>query len=181
MKPIPDHFGVFYRREDYAGVGRRLLIDVLDSAFAAVVATCISVLILLINIENRELTDLMISLVWICVWFGYFVVVKRSNLRTLGYRMLGVRVVNLKGERPSIIALAVRLLFVFGGPFNFLIDLIWITDNQNRQAMRDHFAGTYVIKRDAEPSGVGRIVWTPHHILGFNFIFKEVRSDVGGQ
>jgi hypothetical protein len=71
-----------------------------------------------------------------------------------------------------------------GRPFNILIDLLWIGNDARRQALRDKFAGTYVIRRGAEPIARGPIRYEYYTILGNNFIFAEVRPDakarVGG-
>lgn len=36
------------------------------------------------------------------VWLGYFVFLKASRYRTLGYVLGGARIVNYRGERPGI-------------------------------------------------------------------------------
>ena len=109
------------------------------------------------------------------VGFGYFVLLKRSRFRTLGYRLLRARIVNLQGSRPSIYALTIRLLFAVLGPLNFLLDLMWIPGDRYRQALRDKFAHTYVIRDRAEPVARGGIIYTSYHVLGMAFIFPEVR------
>jgi len=44
------------------------------------------------------------------------------------------------------------------------------------QALRDKFAHTYVIRRDAVPTGTGRIAYAHYTLLGTSYLFKEVRS-----
>lgn len=60
-----------------------------------------------------------------------------------------------------------------------LIDVIWLTNDERRQALRDKFAHTYVIRSGAVPLGHGAIVYTPYTILGTNFLFAEVRPARG--
>src|SRR5688572_17440627 len=108
--------------------------------------------------------------------FVYLVVLKHSRFRTLGYLVGGIRIVNIHGERPSIWSLAIRALFAVFGPFNMLIDVMWITTDERRQ---DKFAHTYVILDRAVPLGDGAIVYATYTILGWNFLFAEVRAVKG--
>jgi len=103
------------------------------------------------------------------------VLLKRSKFRTVGYVVAGAKIVNLKGERPSILSLFGRLLFAFVGPLNALIDLFWLTGDVDRQALRDKFASTYVVKRNAIPAGTGTIVFRTYMFWGMTFLFKEVK------
>ncbi len=151
-----------------------MLIDFVDALVATV--TCIVVTIVLaVFVTNTSFLRATIALTWILGWFAYFVLLKRSRYRTLGYVMAGARVVNLQGERPSILSLVGRLLFVAGGPANFLIDLLWISSDPSRQAIRDKFAHTYVVRKTATPEGSGRIVYRTYNMLGTTFLFQEVQ------
>ena len=109
------------------------------------------------------------------VWFGYFVLLKGSRFRTLGYVIAAAQIVSLKGERPSILSLTGRLLFALAGPLNFFLDILWLTGDGDRQALRDKFAGTYVVRRHSRPAGVGTIVLRTYMFSGMTFLFKEVR------
>jgi uncharacterized RDD family membrane protein YckC len=174
MTSSPEH-GVTYQPSDYIGVWRRVAIDLVDVfvAFAISLAATI-VLSLIISNDDRLLLATLVA--WVAVWFGYFVLLKRSSFRTLGYILGRARIVNLQGTTPSIASLFLRLLFAMLGPLNFLFDLFWIPSDPCRQALRDKFAHTYVIRRFASPSGTGRIGYIPYTILGGSFIFQEVRQ-----
>jgi uncharacterized RDD family membrane protein YckC len=172
-----EQIGVFYRRDDYIGAGKRLLIDFVDT----VVATGVSVLIsaaLIVLVPDDNVVYAGIALTWVVIWLAYFVLLKRSRFRTLGYLIMGARVVNLRGERPSVASLLARLLFVVGGPANFLIDLFWITSDPCRQAIRDKFAHTYVVRNAAAPLGTGKIVYRTYAMFGTMFLFQEVAGAV---
>ena len=56
-----------------------------------------------------------------------------------------------------------------------LIDIVWGTSDEHRQALRDTFAQIYVILGGAVLTGQGAIVYTPYTIFGANFLFAEVR------
>jgi uncharacterized RDD family membrane protein YckC len=89
------------------------------------------------------------------VFWAYEVVLKRSTVRTVGYRLTGCRIVNLQGERPSLFALTFRSLLWLFGPFNLLFDLLWCGIDDDRQTLRDRFAETCLINEGAMPIGTG--------------------------
>jgi uncharacterized RDD family membrane protein YckC len=166
--------GVYYRREDYAGVARRLLIDLVD--FPVAILLC-SMVVGAVWVLVADLEDWGGVLLLLCgaVWFGYFVLLKHSRFRTLGYVIAGAQIVNMKGDRPGILSLSGRLLFALAGPINFLFDILWLTGDKDRQAFRDKFAGTYVVRKHSSPAGVGAIVMRTYMFWGMTFLFKEVR------
>lgn len=170
-----DEEGVYYDLDDYVGAWRRVLIDISD-VIVAVVLCCLVLLPLLFLLpEDEHVWTQAFFFVCSAVWFVYFVILKRSRFRTLGYVIGGARIVNLQGNRPSVVSLIIRLLFALIGPFNFVVDLLWVGCDSYRQALRDKFAHTYVIRNDAQPAGHGRIEYANYTILGFNFLFREVR------
>jgi uncharacterized RDD family membrane protein YckC len=165
---------VYYRREDYLGVARRFLIDLVDFPVALFLSLSV---IGAVWTFVADLEDWGVVLLLLCgaVWFGYFVLLKGSRFRTLGYVIAGAQIVNLKGERPSFLSLTGRLLFALAGPLNFFFDILWLTGDADRQAFRDKFASTYVVRRNARPAGVGTIVFRTYMFSGMTFLFKEVR------
>lgn len=165
--------GVYYRPDDYLGVLRRLLIEIVDLPIA--VALSILLVGAVWSVAPAGDPEGIVLLVSSLVWFGYFVVLKGSRFRTVGYVVAGAQIVNLKGGRPSFLSLFGRLLFAFVGPLNVLIDLFWLTGDPNRQALRDKFAGTYVIRRSAVPAGTGSIVLRTYMFWGMTFLFREVK------
>lgn len=167
--------GVYFEPNDYLGVGRRLFIDFIDTS-AAIVLSVIATWILLTVWPLEESLGAALLASWVLIWFCYFVLLKRSRFRTLGYFFGGARIVNLQGERPGIFSLLARLLFVAGGPANFFIDLFWIPSDPCRQAIRDKFAHTYVVRKNAVPAGSGVIVYRTYVMLGTTFLFQEVKG-----
>jgi uncharacterized RDD family membrane protein YckC len=107
---------------------------------------------------------------------SYMVVLKRSRFRTLGYRLGGVKIVGLDGGPPSYPSLLLRFTFTALGPLNWCIDLLWLSHDPHRQALRDKFANTYVIRTDAQPAGEGRIVLRYYHIIFYNCLFREIEA-----
>jgi hypothetical protein len=66
------------------------------------------------------------------------------------------------------------MLFMVLGPINYLLDLVWMSNEAQRQALRDKFADTYVVKKRATPVGSGELIHGYYEILCYNFLFREV-------
>src|SRR5207253_1833310 len=115
------------------GLFRRLWIDLVDGVVLLII-WIISYLVMRM-ILSRDVVSQMLFPTVIGTTFVYLVVLKRVA-RTLGYVLGGAQVVNLYGQKPSIGSLTLRSLFVFIGPGNTLLDLVWLTGDSHRQAIR---------------------------------------------
>jgi uncharacterized RDD family membrane protein YckC len=168
-KPMQPTTGVYFRTEDYASFPRRLMIDLID----ALIVGCLCGVALLVFVLRFASKDQLLA-TWAAIFFCYFVLLKRSKMRTIGYRIGGVRIVGLDGKTPSLGSLTLRLLFTALGPLNYLLDIAFLSADPHRQALRDKLAQTYVVKKRAEPIGSGRLIYRYYEILGYNFLFREV-------
>jgi uncharacterized RDD family membrane protein YckC len=110
------------------------------------------------------------------IFFCYFVLLKRSKGGSVGYRLGGVRIVGLDGQPAGLLPLTVRLLFMVLGPVNYPLDLACLSCDTHRQALRDKFTDTFVVKKRAEPAGSGKVIHRFYLILGYNFLFREVEE-----
>jgi uncharacterized RDD family membrane protein YckC len=120
--------GVYFQRDDYAGFWRRLLIDSVDLIVIGVnCLTSIAVVSLLSPSPGLVLAS------WGAAFFSYFVLLKRSSLGTVGYRVGSVRIVAQDGGRPGISSLTLRLLFGVLCPLNWLVDLVWAFGDTHRR------------------------------------------------
>ena len=164
--------GFYYRTQDYVGVWRRLLVVFVD--IAVVLGLIVAAGIALYTLLPERFGVALQLPVAAGLSFLYLVLLKRSRLRTIGYRLAGVRVVDFHGGMPSVASLTLRLTFAVFGPFNILLDLLWIPGDPHRQALRDKFAHTYVVRSQAEPAGSAPIELRPCFILGCSFLFQEV-------
>lgn len=117
---------VYFQRDDYASFWLRLLVDLID-AIAALALCLVAILVLAALVPPR-----LILFICAVLWFCYFVLLKRSRGGTLGYRLCGVRIVGLDGQRPGLLALTVRMLFMVFGPVNYVLDLVWMSDGTHR-------------------------------------------------
>lgn len=103
---------------------------------------------------------------------------KRSKIRTIGYILTGVKIVNLKGEKPSIFKMILRASLLVIGPFELIIDIIWLTSEVTKQTLRDKYVGTYVVNLNAIPIGKGRLQNVTLGVMGWNLMYKEVKEDL---
>ena len=165
--------GVFYHRDDYAGLGRRFLIVVVDSIVC--LAAGVAIFIVAALFSRDGVVPLGTALVWLGFIYAYLAILKSTPVPTLGYLLTGVRLVNMRGERPSFLRTSFRLLLWVLGPIHPLVDFVWLANDPNRQTLRDRFAATYVIRKDAKPAGRGRIALVPYFIWGMTLFFREIR------
>jgi uncharacterized RDD family membrane protein YckC len=169
--------GVYYRWEDYASFWRRIAVDATDFLCAGALAFLVIGGLWTVFPSFDPADSLMGGAAVVAV--AYFVVLKRSRFRTVGYRLGGVRIVGMDGRVPAWGALIYRLAFVLLGPLNWVVDLIWLSGDIHRQALRDKYARTYVIMASAEPAGTGKIGFHYYEICGYNFLFREVEVSSG--
>ena len=172
--------GIYFRREDYASFWRRAFVDLVDVAIAGAVTIGLTMLIWTMLPGADDAAVLM--LVGFTAGYGYFVVLKRSRWRTPGYRLGGVQIVGLDGRTPGWGALTMRFAFAFLGPVNWALDLLFLSGDRYRQAVRDKLAHTLVIRAGAQPAGEGRVVYRYYHILFYNVLSREVAiQETGGE
>ncbi len=145
--------GVYYRTEDYAGLIRRVLIALVD---AAVIFACWMLLSTVWwFVFEEESTFMQASLITLpLLAYLYLSLIKRM-WGTLGYWTTGVRIVDMFGQRPSIVRMTGRFLWLTFHPISIFLDLIWLTGEETRQTLRDKMVGTYVIRKQAQPIGTG--------------------------
>jgi uncharacterized RDD family membrane protein YckC len=160
---------LYFRAEDYAAIWRRFLVDVIDLLTVGLI--CV---VLTAGLGGVVPNNLLLWC-WITMFFCYFVLLKKS-FSTLGYRVAGVRIVGLNGQSPSVWNLTVRTTFMFLGPLNYLVDLVWLSRDPHRQAIRDKVAGTYVVRRKAVPIGAGKVMRHQYSMLGCNFLCSEIMT-----
>ena len=138
--------GVYFREEDYAGFGRRLAVDAVDAMVALLVYVGLALALFLVGPDDPLARRQGLLVAGVAVWLAYFVLLKWSPLRTVGYHMGGVRLVNLQGRPAGLFAVTLRSAFLIFGPLNYVLDLCWLSGDAQRQALRDKFAHTYVVR-----------------------------------
>ncbi|MCM2371324.1 RDD family protein [Aporhodopirellula aestuarii] len=172
--------GVFFRSEDYAGFTRRVVVMMIDSTVLLFFASGLLVAQTMVETfwVDEDLTTYAILIAVGISWL-YLTVVKRSRLRTIGYRLADVRITSIKGDRPSLLKMTFRMLLWAFGPVNFLVDLVWIAADRDHQTIRDCLAGTYVIRQDARPIGTAPLHLTRYCGAGLTLAYpRPVHPDM---
>jgi uncharacterized RDD family membrane protein YckC len=160
---------VYFARGDYVGFLGRLAIDCID--IGVLLAAYIIAAMFLPEEYLRA-----ILILWFFIAYLYLAILKATGIPTIGYWVVKARIVDPRGNPPSLFKATVRFCFAFIGPINFILDLIWISSDRHRQALRDKFGHTYIVKNTAKPVGIGKISYQRYFILGYSFIFAEIKE-----
>ena len=173
----------YYDRSDYAGYGTRLIILLIDSLvliFTGIVLLVPFALFAMSGTTEDDPSGYFWLLYLPTVW-AYLVPLKRSEFGTVGFKLLGVKLVTTKGGRPSLFSMTVRtMMWIIGGPFNLVMDLLWLGADSERQSLRDCYLGTYLIRRSAVPAGRAPVRLTHYNAMGFTLCYPRVcRPTVG--
>lgn len=167
--------GVFYADHDHAGYGRRLLAIIIDVSVLLIVGVLLWWLLIATMWYGLDRDPSSVFwIVWFAVVWGYLTILKPSPYRTFGYRLTGLKIVNLRGTRPSILQMTFRLLLWIFGPFNLLLDFLWLSVDTEHQTLRDCYSGTCVIRNDAQPIGTGPITLAYYTALTWTLTYPRV-------
>jgi uncharacterized RDD family membrane protein YckC len=164
---------VCFAANDYAGFWRRILVELVDVATIVFLLVLVAVILFALDVVEEPL-DPAVWLCWGAAAYWYFVSAKRSRFHTVGYRLGGVRIVDVYGQTPCRRALILRLLWAVLGPINIVFDMLWIPSDPCKQSLRDKMAHTYVVKVNAHRVGPAQFVFRSYHIMGMSFIFQEI-------
>ena len=167
--------GVYFRREDYAGFWLRALVDVIDLLLVGVVCLALAWSLWRV-LPPGAMAKHLVMASWAAAFFCYFVLLKHSKMGTVGYLIGRVRIIGIDGRPADLLPLTLLLSFAVLGPFNWFLDLIWLSGDPHRQALRDKFAQTYVVRRNAQPAGEGKVVYRRYEVWFYNFLFREVEA-----
>src|SRR5215470_6863909 len=72
--------------------------------------------------------------------------------RTVGMRLLGIRIIDVYGDTPSPLRSLVRTLGYIAGLATLLLGFLWIGFDREKRGLHDWLAGTYVIVNRAVKS-----------------------------
>ena len=165
----------FFAPEACHSLGARLVILVVDFSVLFFGGLALSFCIDLLPASAIGNPWVALIWSWLALSYIYLVFVEASS-GTLGFFITGVKIVNLKGEKPSFLHMTGRLCLWIAGPFNFFIDFFWLTNDRHKQTLRDKLAGTYVVKKGAVPCGRGRVRAVHYFLFGLSVLFPEVRE-----
>ncbi|MDH3974742.1 MAG: RDD family protein [Deltaproteobacteria bacterium] len=183
--------GIYFDIKDYGSLVRRFSAITIDMAFLLLLFILAGALWSLLFIPpdldlayyygikvfiyfEPEFFSLCLILAYI-----YLAILKPRPIRTIGYRLTGLKIIDLKGEQPSLLKMTWRFVLLAFGPFHLLFDIFWLGGDDNRQSLRDKLAGTYVIRKNAIPSGRGTIGYSQYGLFCYQLIFSEVMRKKG--
>ena len=169
----PNTEGIYYAPLAKAGFFRRLLASGVDALLLFELWYVIFAVWVLAGYQ-RGVPSEGALLAWLLGVFLYLGPLKRSTFRTPGYLVAGVRIVNFRGGRPSLLAMALRCGFALPWSGLTFLDLLWFLVTGRRQKLSDDRARTYVVRVGAEPVGRGPIVAAYYAAFGYLIVFGEV-------
>jgi len=82
----------------------------------------------------------------IAVGLIYLLVFQITTARTLGMRVLKLRIIDVYGDPPTSARCAVRTLGYLAGAATLLLGFLWIGFDSEKRGLHDWLAGTYVIR-----------------------------------
>lgn len=166
----------YYDPRDYVGIGRRLIVLLVDSVVLILLGVAVWMLFLGLILLGMVQSDPS-GLFWIfylAVIWVYLGPLKRSSFGTVGYHLLGIRLVSAKGGSPSLLTMTMRMLMWMFGPFNLVLDLLWLGADSENQSLRDCYLGTYLIKKNAKAVGRATVHLTRYNAMGFALAYPRV-------
>jgi uncharacterized RDD family membrane protein YckC len=180
---------IYYDKNDYASLFQRISVIVIDLFIIGLVGYILSIVWTLW--ADPPDFELISEFGWLSAaifspkyfWsltsiaYLYLAILKRSRARTIGYWLLKIKIIDAKGNPPSLLRMTWRFLLLVFGPLNLIIDLLWLGGDNYRQTLRDKMSGTYVVKSNALPAGNGTLVFERYNLLGMSMIFTEIKAD----
>lgn len=173
--------GVYYRQKDYASFFQRLTANLIDAIvlYLAMVVLAVVVHYLYYNLGMFSLSEevfagLIFAVACLVPW-SYLTICKASSLRTVGYRMAGLKIVNLTGQSASWYQMTFRMFLWICGPFSMFLDSVWVFTDEARQTCRDCYCGTLVVQNKAVPQGTAPLILTLYNVLGLTLIYKRTK------
>ena len=172
---------MLYRREDYIGAFRHLLIFVVDSCI-------LYFLLFLLALIATPFGDLLagdpmpfVLPAWLILCWVYLAVLKPSRFRSVGYWLADARIISIYGKPPSPWLMTKRLMWAAMYwfpyfPINIFADLLWTTMNSERQMLRDLMSETRLIRNRAKPIGIGKVSRCLFTGLGITVFYARVHS-----
>lgn len=166
----------YYELTDYAGFVKRIIVMVIDFSVIVVIGIVLwmpFLALILAGVIQFDPSGIFWLAYLAAIWV-YLAPVKRSDFGTIGYRLLGIKLVCAKGGRPSLISMTIRMLMWMFGPFNLVLDLLWLGADTESQSLRDCYLGTYLVNRNATPIGRGPVHLTRYNAMGFALAYPRV-------
>lgn len=102
--------------------------------------------LLLAYLLDGGATSTLLIAVAAALTVGYFGGFHWLRGQTPGKRLLGIMVVNIHGERPSVVRSLLRTVAYLLSALPVSIGFLWVGFDRERRALHDWVAGTYVVR-----------------------------------
>ena len=179
-EPFADIGPFVYRREDYVGAIRHLVIIAVDLAVILFVVFPLGVVPVVIAESMSIRWESFVFVGPLFLTWLYLTVLKPSRLRSPGYWVTGSKIVTIYGEKPTIVRMTIRLAATFlwfAVPLGTcLLDFMWPAVDEERQMLRDLYCGTRIIRNRATPIAPGRVVHSFYTAMGYSLMYMSVRK-----
>jgi uncharacterized RDD family membrane protein YckC len=169
MAAKPD--AVYFAPKDYAHPVRRLGALLIDLIFLVALLNAIllpiAYMVVPANIRSQRRTPEIqqeidkyvrpiqkpVTLAWLVLCVAYHIPLRRTRGGTLGYRLMGIRLVDQSGRPPAMRQLARRFLIAI--PLTLFIGLSYFScfSAPRRQTLHDMWSGTWAVRKRAQPAG----------------------------
>lgn len=140
----------------YGGVGSRAVALMIDALVVAVAfLTGVAMATLLIGLAGKPptwLEDALVGVGWFAIQIVYFAGGWWLSGTTIGMRLLALRVVGPRGERPGPVRAVIRLVGLWLSITILFLGFLPVLFDKRRRALQDFLAGTLVIDALAAPS-----------------------------
>ncbi|MFQ5424909.1 MAG: RDD family protein [Phycisphaerae bacterium] len=193
---------VWFRSEDYASIARRIGAFLLDHAF--LFALLIVVMMTVIFPLPPELVERMRSVPvaerqtmtaewlkspesmhrlmwrlrgWLVFCVAYYTVFRRLRGGTVGYRIMGIRLIDKTGQPPLLGALFKRFCVAAIATLPLGASYLKCRKSGKRQAFHDWWCGTWLVRKRAVPAGRGKVAYQPLLLGTFMLTFLDVEPD----
>lgn len=136
--------------QQYVGFGRRLVAALLDGLIMMTVSTLIGFILGLSGAVSTSQQSSLSGLsyaIGLALSIAYYVFYQQRAGQTLGKKALGIKVVDVSGNTPSLMTFFLReIIGKFISSLILGIGYLMVLWDSKKQGLHDKIAGTYVIK-----------------------------------
>jgi uncharacterized RDD family membrane protein YckC len=95
---------------------------------------------------RAEPAIIMVVAMLFAVTMIYLLVFQTILARTIGMRVMGIKIIDWYGDAPSPAQCAVRTLGYFASAATFFLGFLWMGFDSEKRGLHDYIARTYVVK-----------------------------------